>query len=213
MTDQSSPLVVGITGTAGSGKSVFAQYAAEQCGTIIDVDKIGRDLVESTPQMLLALQDRFGHDILDKNGNLQRKLLGERAFVSEKNQRDLNRIVWPDLIKNVKRKINIELGQFSKSMILVDMAILFESRSENLFDHICVVLTTEQRQQKWLMEKRGWTAEEVAFRSKAQLSDYEKAELADSIIQNDGDLLKLKEKAIRWTEKILDKSLRKGLIF
>ena len=75
-------LTIGLTGKTGTGKSTVALYLREQGCYIIDGDIIARQITEKGSPVLTDLQNAFGKDILDENGELIRKQLAERAFSS-----------------------------------------------------------------------------------------------------------------------------------
>jgi dephospho-CoA kinase len=190
--------IIGLTGLPGSGKSFFARCLGYLGVSIIDVDRIGRRVVEENEETLRLLQDTFGQDIIGEDKKLDRRLLGQRAFLSEEGRNALNRIVWPAMLKEVA--FEIERLRSKTSLIVLDMAILFESGSEVLCDHTVVITAPECKRIERLMKRDGWTPEEAAARNSSQWSEQEKCRLADTIIENDTTLEALQTKAEEWLE-------------
>src|SRR4051812_41625449 len=79
--DSAAVQMIGLTGGIGSGKSTVAALLAERGAIVIDADLIARQVVEPGSPVLEKLVERFGPDILDADGRLDRPRLAEKAFV------------------------------------------------------------------------------------------------------------------------------------
>lgn len=122
-------LVIGLTGPTGAGKSTVAQ-AFEKAGCkIIDADLVARQAV-TEKGCLSALKAEFGNDIVN-DGILDRHLLAQRAFSSEKGAAKLNAITHPVIMGKVKKMIAQNQTDEVKAIVL-DAALLFESGADSL---------------------------------------------------------------------------------
>ena len=91
------PLVVGLTGGVGCGKTVIAREFARRGAVVISGDETGHDVVDQNPGLRKKLAEEFGRDILTKRG-INRRKLARRAFANADNRRLLNELVHPALI-------------------------------------------------------------------------------------------------------------------
>ena len=92
-------LVIGLTGSIGSGKSTVSRLFAEKGWYIIDADVLARQAVEPGTAALTAIAERFGNAVLRSDGSLDRAALAERAFATAGATADLNAIVHPAVIR------------------------------------------------------------------------------------------------------------------
>ncbi len=183
--DLNGAVVIGLTGPTGAGKSTVAERLCEKYGFAwIDADKTARSVTETGSPLLPRLAERFGADVLDKNGALIRSRLAERAFASPEQTACLNRLVHPA----VTAKINEEINAFSlagKTAVLVDAAALFESGIDKLCSFTAVVTASDPVRLKRIMERDGISEQAARLRMKAQLSEREFAERADVVLYNE----------------------------
>ncbi|MCK4333542.1 dephospho-CoA kinase, partial [candidate division WOR-3 bacterium] len=87
-------LRVGVTGRAGAGKSAFARMLARDRADILEADKIAWELY-SNPTVRKNLAETFGRKILDKDGAVDRKILGKIVFTNPEKLKQLNAIIHP----------------------------------------------------------------------------------------------------------------------
>lgn len=183
-------MVLGITGCPGSGKSKLAEFLAENGWTLVDADRIGREVVENDTGILDKLADAFGRDILDENGALKRRVLASRAFSKSESTRTLNAIVHPSLIERLRHTVG-GFGRFELNVV-VDCALIFEWDIGNLFDITVCVTANKGIRRKRLMARDGRSAEEIDGMFSAQLPEDVKMMRADVAIANNGSLERLR---------------------
>src|SRR5690242_16264171 len=88
-------LLIGLTGGIGSGKSTVSALLAEKGAVIIDADAITRELQQPGQPVLDAIVERFGDDVVDADGALDRPRLASIVFADEQAKKDLEKIVHP----------------------------------------------------------------------------------------------------------------------
>lgn len=84
-----------LIGNIASGKSTAARYLESRGAQRIDLDMVAKDLYVPGSDLVLALADTFGSDILDDEGLIRKSLLAERAFISSEQTAKLNALVHP----------------------------------------------------------------------------------------------------------------------
>ena len=189
--------VVGLTGGTASGKTEVAKVLQKKGGIVVSGDVAGREAVENNQQVLKKLVQIFGTKILQSNGKLNRKKLGRIAFASEKNQRKLNQIVHPYLLKELRRRIaEARKQEGSKKLLVVDAALITEWGLEKELD-FTVLVTSPVKLRLQRLVKQGLTKQEAHNRIARQLKDTQRRKKADYVIENDGSLNELRKKAVR----------------
>ena len=97
--------ILGITGNIGSGKSTVSNRFVELGAQVSHSDDLAKELLQKNQYILQTLAQRFGSDILDSTGNLQRSILAERAFASRQDQQFLNQLIHPEVRKATSSRI------------------------------------------------------------------------------------------------------------
>ena len=191
------PLLIGLTGNIGTGKSVVAQMLVELGARAIDADKVAHEVMVPGGPAYDAVVHAFGREILAPDGTLDRGKLGEIVFRDPGALRRLEGAVHPATITEVTRRI----VEATEPVVVVEAIKLIEAGMHRGYDALWVVTTPRSLQIERLVSKRGLTEEAAALRVDAQPPQEEKAAVADLVIANDGDLDALREKVrAAWSE-------------
>lgn len=182
-------LLVGIGGNIGAGKTTVANELRRYGAKVIDADEIGRSLLSRGGEEYKKLVEAFGKGILNKNGEIDRKALGQLAFSSRKNLKKLNAIMHPSLLRRLKEEIN----KFKEGLVVVDAALLFAWGLHKQMD-VAILVTAPDRIKVKRMAKLGLEEEEAAQRLKLQGADTKFWSCADFVLENQGSLAELKRK-------------------
>jgi dephospho-CoA kinase len=180
--------VVGIVGGIGSGKSSLARWVATRHSgvTLIDGDHLGHEVLEN-PDVQHAIRTRFGDQVFDKQGAVDRKSLGRIVFGPEQEQqrarRDLEQIVHPRIRELIQTRIS-EAADAGQTVVLVDAAVLFEAGWNDLCDAVVFVEVPREERLKRLSEKRGWDRASVEAREASQATLESKTERAQFVVDN-----------------------------
>lgn len=175
-------MIIAVTGCPGSGKSVLSREIADHGWELVDVDDLGRTVVEDDPDVLADLAEAFGGDILHSDGSLDRRLLAGRAFASREATGALNRIVHPRLVGRLERRIG-ELRRDAADAV-IDCALVFEWDIGDRFDLVICVAAEEEARKRRLMARDGRSEREVLDLFAAQLPEPEKVRRADLVLNN-----------------------------
>ncbi len=178
--DWESRLVLGLTGSIGSGKSTVARMFQELGAEIIDADKVGHSLLEKK-EVRESIVKNFGSSILDKEGKIERRKLGRIVFQDRKRLEELNSIIHPLISSEIKRRITFSQAR----IIIIDAAILLETGWDSLVDKVIVVNASYETRRKRIKESSLLDSKEVEGITEAQFSQDEKIRKADFLIENE----------------------------
>ena len=174
---------VGLTGGIGSGKSTVAAMLADRGAAIVDADALARRVVEPGSPVLARLAEEFGSDIVSSDGSLDRGLLAERAFASERGTRHLNEITHPAIRELAE--VELENGEASAPVVVYEMPLLVETGQVSLVDLVVVVDVPEHVQVQRAVA-RGLSEQDVHARMSRQASRERRLDAADHVIDNAG---------------------------
>jgi len=171
---------LGLTGPSGAGKTTAARILESLGCAAIDCDALAREIVLPGSPVLAKLAARFGEDILCKGETLDRALLAQRAFASEKARQDLNSITHPaitdlalqrtkalQLGKNDPRSTREDALQPVKAIVF-DAAALLESELAALCGHILIITAPEGLRLRRILARDGITEAAARQRIEAQ---------------------------------------------
>lgn len=201
-------MLVGITGPSGSGKgAVVGTFEAYSFG-IIDADKIAREIVMPGEPALAELAVRFGEDLINSDGTLNRRLLADRAFSSRESTDELNRIMHGSICRRMINRAD-ELDAQGINCVF-DAPLLFEAGLEKYCDCIVSVVAPAEIRARRLVKRDGVTDEEIRKRMKMQHEDEYYTSRSQYIIVNDGSLEQLAEKSEEIVKEIIARYDSKG---
>jgi dephospho-CoA kinase len=198
-------MLVGITGKMGSGKSTVAGLFEAWGARVISADETGWAVLQR-PEVKGALVSEFGDEILGSGGEIDRKALGRKAFRSRQCLEALNGIVHPTLLAVLRQ--NMDASANEGGMVAVDAALIPEWGIEGWFDTLVVVICPEDLKLERLASM-GMERKEAEARLASQISDEDRAELGDYVIENSGTLEELSMKA----RHVFDSVARSGAVY
>jgi dephospho-CoA kinase len=190
--------LVGLTGGIAAGKSVVSATWEDLGAVVVDADVLAREVVEPGSSGLSSLVALFGTAILQADGALDRKKLGELIFSNEVNRKTVESILHP----LIKERALAQLAAVPADQIAVYVIpLLVESKSDLPFDFVVTVEAPLEEQVKRLVENRDMTESEAIARIKSQASPAERANVADRVLSSNQSLELLKKDAkVLWNE-------------
>lgn len=200
---KSGPLIIGLTGQTGAGKSTVTEAFEKNGFVILDCDAITRELQQKS-DVLARLSAVFGEQILLEDGTLNRKMLAAIAFSEPKQTERLNNIMVP----LIKAELNTRVARAQtegKRYILLDAPTLFESGVDKMCDRKVSVLAAEEVRLQRILSRDGITEEQARLRMSAQKKDAFYTVRSDFVLRNNGT----KEELLKQGEE-LAKSLTKS---
>ena len=186
-------LVIGITGTIGSGKSIVASFLRDLGAKVIDADEVGHEVYLPGSRGWKDVIEAFGESILSADGTVDRHKLGEKVFKNQVALAKLNCIVHPLIAEEVQGRLK-EFRQKRTRVVVLEAALLIEAGWEPLVDEIWVTIAPESVIYKRLGAKREFSHEQIQSRIKAQLPVAEQKKYASRVIDTNIPLPELKAK-------------------
>lgn len=196
------PVVLGLTGPTGSGKSAVADVLKSHGAVIIDADKVAREVVEKGEPCLTALVEEFGADILNADGTLDRRALAAKAFASDEQTARLTALTHPFILARMREEL-AEAEAAGAALIVVDAPLLFESKFDSVCDNTVAVLAPREARLARICARDGISEKAAAARMARQPDDDFYAARATRLIRNDGDLAALHsaaEEIVQWLD-------------
>ena len=190
-------MVIGLTGQTGSGKSTVARLLGFES---INADEVAHEVLLD-PRVKNELCGRFGQDILDDNGEINRGELAKKAFANPNSLAMLGAITHPAIIKEILDRIELLEGRGEK-IILLDAPTLFESGAHKMCSKIIFVTADGQIRKKRIMERDGLSDQAAELRLRAQKTD-DFYKSADYKIINNGDKRELEKSALSLIETLI----------
>jgi len=191
-------IIIGITGSFGSGKTTVSGIFNSLGAEVIDADKIAHRLIEQGTKVYKAVVKAFGKSILKKNGSIDRNRLSEIVFNDRNLLNKLNKIVHPGVIRQIKASLN----NSSKKVLVLDAPLLIEAGLKDMVDSLIVVKAGQKVQIERLTKKSAFSKKEILRRIRAQMPLREKVRMADFVIDNGGTVGNTYKQAVEAWEKI-----------
>lgn len=188
-------LIIGLTGGIASGKSTISSMLKKLNIPVVDADLIARKVVEPGEEAYKRIIQSFGNEMLQDDGSINRKKLGEVVFSNEEKRKQLNSIVHPAIRKKMLDERNHYVDKGATCVVL-DIPLLFESQLTHFVDKTIVVYVDYETQLKRLMKRDQFTKEEAIQRIRSQMLLKDKASLADAVINNNGTIEESREQLI-----------------
>ena len=195
-------IVVGLAGGIGCGKSEVARIMADLGAVVIDADKYGHQVYAPNTQGWTEVVAAFGDDILDDNGEVDRRKLGPKVFGKPEEMQKLNDIAWPKIKQSIQEEIENQ-RRTGTGVVVVAAAILIEAGWTDLSDQVWVATAPEEQVIKRVQARNNITEEQVKARIDSQMGTDERVSYDDVVVSNDQDLDALKDNVVALWEQHL----------
>lgn len=183
---------MGLTGGIATGKSTVSRILREKGYPVVDADLLAREAVQIGTHAHSQIQQVFGPDSIQANGELNRARIGEVVFSDRSKLELLESIIHPEVRKLANAKKS-ELEKRGERVAFYDVPLLFEKNMEPLFDSVVVVAATPALQKSRLIMRNGFSPDEADRRIAIQIPIEEKVKRANHVIQNHGSLADLEK--------------------
>ena len=204
-------LIIGLTGSFGTGKSTVAAMFKQSGAAVISADEVTRDLIAPKGKCYKKVAKLFPYAIL-ANRSLDRAALAKIVFNNPRELKKLTDTLYPEALKHVKEFIK---QHKHKKLIVLDVPLLFEAKWDRL-TNINITVSTNQRLQKQRLQKKwGLSTADIRARLKSQWPLTLKKQMADIVINNNGSLSQTRacvKRVIKKLEKINKAAMTRPLI-
>ena len=196
--------VIGITGGVGCGKSTVLSILKNHFDAeIFMADDVGHEVFDKDSSTYCDIVSHFGDRILGEDREIIRNALAEIIFQDENEKEFLDSVVHPYVIDRIRESIDdwnqrvdeIDANDSSVHLFVLETALMFETRCDELCDEVWGVITDMDLRIGRLISSRGYSEEKARSIISAQLSDDVIRQKCDRVIRNDGSEEEL-EKAV-----------------
>lgn len=181
------PLVVGLTGGIGSGKTTVAGLFSQAGVPVIDADELARELVAPGQPAFDQIVSEFGMDLVTPSGALDRPRLRALVFRNPTKRKRLEAILHPRIRCEMERRLSATRASYC----LLVIPLLFETGQAELVDRVLVVDAPREQQIRRTQDRDGVTRKSVEGILRTQLGRRARLKRADDLIRNDSDLAHL----------------------
>lgn len=187
-------LVLGLTGNIGCGKSSVSTIFMENNIKVVDADIVARQIFDDKG-LLNEVFSTFGKSIINQDGSLNRRALGNIVFNDDEKLILLNNLTHPKIKQKILSKVEEYKNQGEK-IVVIDAALLIEDDYIPYIQKLILITCREDIQINRIIARDNCTKEEAISRINSQMSQEDKKKFADYIIDNSNSFEELQEKVL-----------------
>lgn len=194
-------LVIGITGQTGAGKTLVSELLLEKGYKIINADKVSRLVVEKGRQCLMDIVIEFGLTVLNADGSLNRKALGNIIFSDSEKKEKLQSIIFPYILEEIEEQMKAfrDLGE---KAVFLDAPTLIESGYNKFCDRVVSVVAPSEDRFIRIIRRDDITELEAQARMDAQHDDEYYIKNSDFVINNNGEVSEVRIRVLEMLDKL-----------
>lgn len=192
---------IAITGGVSSGKSTVCRLLADQGSYVVDSDKIVHNLLSSDLKIREKVVSLLGEAVV-VDGQINRKAIAGKVFSHPETLKSLELILHPAVFHEIKLQYEKVKDDPKYKIFVVEIPLLYETQSSNLFDAVVVTLSEKEVCRKRFVNDQKGSGESFDQRMQRQLQPTEKAAKADFVIMNDDTIEDLEEQVTNLLTKI-----------
>ena len=177
-------MIIGLTGGIASGKSTAARFLASEGAQVMDGDVLGHRAYEPNTAAFTKICETFGQEIVDGEGQIDRKILGTKVFGNPESLKRLTNILWPEIRRMFENWISEGQTNDDNALMVMDAAVLLEAGWDDLATETWAVIVTPDIAVKRATARDGLDEAAVRKRIASQLTNEERIARADVIIDN-----------------------------
>ena len=194
------PLIVGLTGGIGSGKTTVSKMFEKLGVPVIDADVIAHDIVKPGQPGLDKIKQHFPDEYFNSDGSLDRNVMRQAIFNKPELKKKLESLLHPIVYSEISRRCKL----INYPYCLVVIPLLLESGGEDYVDRVLVVTTHQGHQISRVSSRDEVSHEDVEKILAHQARQEARLEIADDIIENNAELEALESKVQRLHHQYLE---------
>jgi dephospho-CoA kinase len=180
--------LVAVTGGIAAGKSTVCARLHELGARMESADEIARFVQTKGSPVLNEIRERFGIGVIDDDGEMDRAAVGRLVFDDADARRDLEAIVHPAIGREFRRRTAAHYASDENAIIVYDIPLLVETGRMDEFDSVIVLACEPAVRHNRLVELRGMSSEEAHARIAAQVTEEQRLDIADFVIDTSGSI-------------------------
>ncbi len=205
MSSSTKPIIIGLTGGIGAGKSAVARELGELGCFVVNSDDLAREAL-CDQAVHTTLVQWWGEGILAPDRRIDRRAVARIVFARPAERERLESLVHPWIEK--RRQAMFRSAPHEAPALVIDAPLLIEAGVDRQCDVVIFVEADRTRRLARLAGKRGWSEQEMNQREESQLPLDGKRIRADYVIDNNGDLRSLTGKVRRTLSEIVQSHRR-----
>lgn len=185
-------LNIAITGGIGAGKSCVTEYLIEKGYTVIDADKMSREMTSAGGKAMPYILEHFGPEYINEDGSMNRAAMRDLVFNEPKFMKTLEAGTTAVVLADIEA-IRKEKEAEGAEVIFYDIPLLFEKHKENDYDQVWVVSADRNLKAERIMKRDHLDPAIIDLMIETQAEDEYKESKADVVLHNNGTIAELRD--------------------
>lgn len=195
-------IIIGLTGSMGSGKTTAAGFLKNKCAIVLDADEIARQQYKPGTKCWREIKKYFGAGVLNEDNTINRRLLTQIVFAEKERLNKLCAIVHPAVIREIKNRLKAIKRKKRQAVVVIDAPLLFETGLNKIADFTVCVWLPRRLQMERILARGDLTMKQALARLKIQMPAAQKKIKSDFAIDNSGSFSKMQKQIDSVFEKI-----------
>lgn len=183
-------ITIAITGGIGAGKTTVTEHLISKGYTVIDADKMSREMTGPGGKAMPYILEHFGPDFIDSDGSLNRGAMRDLVFQEPKYKAILEEGTTKVVLEDIE-KIKQEKASSGEKALFFDIPLLFETHQEEKYDQVWVVTADYEIRKSRVMERDKIEPSIIDLIMDSQSEEERKVESADVVFKNNGTIEEL----------------------
>ncbi|KAG7188212.1 hypothetical protein KM043_016082 [Ampulex compressa] len=175
------PYVIGLTGGIASGKSAVAEKLENLGAGLVNCDKLAHDLYLPDKSCFKVIVENFGPSVLNLDGFIDRKVLGNIVFKDKEQLDKLNKLVWPMILAEAETFIK-NLSEKGFDIIIMEAAVLIQANWQHVCHEIWTCIIPPDEAIRRVVARNNLSEEEAKLRIQSQPSNVMQVNAANVVI-------------------------------
>lgn len=185
-------ITIAVTGGIGSGKTQVTNYLISKGFTVVDADRMSREMTSAGGKAIPYIREHFGPSFILEDGSLDRAAMRDLVFKDPSWKKVLEEGTTKVVLEDIEA-IKKERAASNDKALFFDIPLLFETGSEDDYDAVWVVTADYDLRKKRVMARDGIDPSIIDLIMDSQDGEEKKVQLADHVIYNNGTLDELRE--------------------